>query len=118
MSYCLGKTTAAGAATTGTFTIGFFAGLPAFLGATIVDETAGLSATTGAGAATGAATTGTFFADAGLPAFFWTGTAGEGDETAATGLLVDAGLPAFLGATIAAVDTGVVTAATTLLAFN
>lgn len=36
VSYALGTTTAAGAATTGTFTAGFlaFAGLPAFLGAT------------------------------------------------------------------------------------
>jgi len=112
-SYALATTTAAGAATTGTFTAGFltFAGLPAFLGATYVDETDGLSATTGA-----ATTTGTFFADTGLPAFLWTTTAaGEGDGIAATlvadeatttaaGLLPDAGgLPAFLGATTAAI---------------
>jgi len=70
-----------------------------------------LSATAGAITTTGAATTGTFFADTGLPAFLWTTTAGDAiaatlvadGTTTAEGFLADAGgLPAFLGATTAA----------------
>lgn len=70
-----------------------------------------MSATTGAITTTGAATTGTFFADTGLPAFLWATTAGDAiaatlvadGTTTAEGFLADAGgLPAFLGATTAA----------------